>query len=466
MSVDRAAPQSLHVQLYTLIKRNIEIGRIPPGSPLPSSRSFAAELGLARATVTVAFEQLAAEGYVTGRRGTRLRVADAYDRPAGNLTPSPLPSAEQREKTPPLLRPGLPDIRLFPNAAWNKAAARCWRSASPGVLGGGDPCGALELRRALAGHLAEWRGIQADPEQILITAGSAGALQLILDTLTQRHDVIATEEPSYQAFRRLADRRGLNVCSLPVGEDGIDIDALRSCPDTLRLCVVTPSHQYPLGHAMPIVRRFALLDWAAEADAVVVEDDYDSEFRYDGRPLPSLMALSHGARVINVGTTSKVLSPALRIGYIVAPPSLIECLRATADDLEQRASTVPQYPLAELIVSGEYARHLRRMRRTYRERRRVLTSLLEERVPCTHLTLQPQAAGLHLVSYLGPALTASSDDVALAAKCREAGLGVLPLSYFYRGATKRQGLLLGFAAFDEGELTEGVSRLAEVLQAT
>jgi GntR family transcriptional regulator/MocR family aminotransferase len=354
---------------------------------------------------------------------------------------------------------------LFPNQAWIKAAARCWRSGAHTVLGSEDPAGADALRSALAGHLAEWRGIKADPEQIVITAGSAGALQLILDSLTQKNDLIATEEPSYQAFRRLADRRGLRICSLPVNEEGMDVSALRGCPATPRLCVVTPSHQYPLGYPMSIGRRRQLLEWAAEADAMIVEDDYDSEFRYEGRPLPSLMSVSREARVINVGTTSKVLSPACRIGYLVSPPHLVERLRATAAELEQRASIVPQYPLAELIASGEYARHLRRMRRTYRERRRLLSDMLKKLVPSSYLELEPQGAGLHLVAYLGPALAGSMDDVVLAARCREADLGVLPLSFFYRERDKRHGLLLGFAAFQEEELAEGVRRLSEVIGA-
>ena len=463
ISVDRGASQSLHVQLYELIKQKVESGLITSGSRLPSSRSFAAELGLARATVTAAFDQLVAEGYVSGHRGARLQVSDHYGRPGLQLAvPQPaLPEVDERSLL--LLRPGVPDLRLFPERAWIKAAARCWRARSPAMFGNEDPGGAADLRRALAGHLAEWRGIKADPEQIIITAGSAGALQLILDALVSRSDLIATEEPGYRAFHRLADRRGLQMCSLPVDEGGMDVDALGTCPSTPRLCVVTPSHQYPLGYPMSIGRRRRLLDWAAEADALIVEDDYDSEFRYDGRPLPSLMSISHEARVINVGTTSKVFSPAFRIGYIVSPPHLVERLRATAHDLEQRASVVPQYPLAEMIVSGEYARHLRRMRRTYRERRRLLVDLLKEMIPPSHLRLEPQAAGLHLVSYLGPALEGAGLDLDLAARSRAVGLGVLALSYFYRGPEKRHGLLLGFAAFDEVELAEGVRRLSRVL---
>ena len=464
VSVDRGAAQSLHVQLYDLIKQKIENGSILAGSRLPSSRSFAAELGLARATVTAAFDQLMAEGYVSGRRGARLEVSDLYARPTVSAPPPGLPAPTIEERPPLLLRHGIPDLRLFPEHAWIKAAARCWRSGPHSVIGNVDPAGAAPLRRALASHLAEWRGIDVDPEQILITAGSAGALQLILDTLTERGDPVATEEPGYRAFHRLAERRGLHICSLPVDAEGMDVSALRKCLPTPRLCVVTPSHQYPLGHAMSIGRRRRLLDWASDADALIVEDDYDSEFRYEGRPLPSLMSISRDARVINVGTTSKVISPAFRIGYIVSPPHLVERLRATADHLEQRASIIPQYPLAELIESGEYARHLRRMRRTYRERRRLLANLLKAKIPDSYLRVELQAAGLHLVSFLGPEL-ANTTDLILEAKCRDACLGVLALSPFYRGPHKRQGLLLGFAAFEEEELVEGVKRLGDVLGA-
>jgi GntR family transcriptional regulator/MocR family aminotransferase len=461
ISLDRYGSESLYMQLYELVKRKIEAGSLGAGIRLPSSRSFAAELGIARATVTAAYEQLVAEGYVSSRHGARLEVNELHTIPSASPAPlAPCPPVV-KPAPPMLLTPGIPDARLFPNAAWIKSAIRSWRSG-PGVVGDYDPAGAYQLRRAIAGHLLEWRGIEADPDQIIITAGSAGALQLILDTLTERGDAIAAEEPGYPAFHRLADRRGLRVALLPVDEEGMAVEALRDCSPKPRLCVVTPSHQYPAGVAMSIGRRRQLLEWAAECGALIVEDDYDSQFRYDGRPLPALLSVAPVGSVVYVGTTSKVFSPSMRIGYIVSPRHLVEPLRAMASDLEQRASIIPQYPLAHMIESGEYARHLRRMRRTHRERRRVLFNLLKLHVPRSYLEVRTQAAGLHALARLGPSL-ADVEDKVLEARCRTKGLGILALSSFYRGENKQQGLLLGFAAFDEKELTEGVRRLASAV---
>lgn len=464
ISVARESSQSLHLQIYDLVRRRIEDGTLLPGSRLPSSRNFAGEVGVARATVTAAYEQLIAEGYVSGRQGSRLKVNDLHSTPSRTFEPVP-PAEPLKPPSPMLLTPGIPDLRLFPDRAWMKAATRSWRAGPGSVLGDWDPAGALQLRRAVAGHLREWREITADPDQLLITAGSAGALQLILDTLTSRGDPIAAEEPGYPAFDRLANRRGLELISLPVDREGINIDALQEMAVQPRLCVVTPSHQYPLGGAMSIGRRHRLLQWASTADALIVEDDYDSQFRYDGRPLPALHSIARSDRVIYVGTTSKVLSPAIRIGYIVVPRHLIGRFRDAADNLEQRASIVPQYPLAEMIESGEYARHLRRMRRTYRERRQILAHHLSRTVPSSCLRIEPQGAGLHLLARFGPRLEGELGDTALEARCRDAGLGVKALSSFYRGAAKRHGLMIGFAAFEEEEIARGAARLAELIAA-
>ena len=463
ISVAHGASQSLQMQLYELVKRKIEDGTVGAGSRLPSSRGLAAELGIARATVTAAYEQLIAEGYVTSRRGARLEVTEPHTAaPIPTADPKP-PTGPSKTRPPMLLKPGVPDLRLFPDRQWIKAATRSWRAGAQNVLGDWDPAGALQLRRAIAAHLWEWRGIKADPDQVLVTAGSAGALQLILDTLTSKGDPIAAEEPGYPAFHRLATRRGLEIIPVPVDGEGMDVEALRRCPAQPRLCVVTPSHQYPSGGAMSIGRRRQLLEWAASVDGLIVEDDYDSEFRYEGRPVPALLSISPEARIIYVGTTSKVLSPAIRIGYIVGPLDIVERLRRTADNLEQRASIIPQYPLAEIIESGDYARHVRRMRRTYRERKRFLVNCLGGMVPKSHLKVSPQAAGLHLLAHFGPALDKGQDDMVLQEKCREIGLGVKGLSFFYRGAERRSGFLIGFAAFEEEEIARGVKLLAGVL---
>lgn len=464
MSLDRGGAQTLHVQLYEMVKRKIENGALVPGSRLPSSRSFASELGVARTTVTAAYEQLIAEGYVTSRPGARPEVTSLN---AANFAAalSPPRSAEPAAPptTPSLLAPGVPDLRLFPYRAWMNATMRSWRTHGLQVLESQEPAGTPRLRRALARHLAEWRGITADPEQILITAGSAGALQLLLDSLTRHGDTVATEEPGYAALPRLASRRGVRIVPVPVDEQGVDVAALRSSGSHPRFCVVTPSHQFPLGGAMSIGRRLELLDWAREADALIVEDDYDSEFRYDGHPVPALYAVAHEPRVIYVGTTSKVFSPSMRIGYIVAPAHLARRLTDSAADLEQRASIVPQFPLAEMIESGEYARHLRRMRRVYRERGRLLTTLLRTLLPPPILSVGNQAAGLHLLARFGPALAGTVDDEAVRRRCAERGVAVRALSSFYQSVPAKHGLLLGFAAFAEDELRRGVERLVSAI---
>ena len=430
---------------------------------MPPSRTFAAELGVARSTITAAYEQLAAEGYVGGRRGAGVFVADLPDT---TLTVSPPGSSgveravADHSRTSILpFRPGAPDLRLFPHARWARLAALASRNGAA-ILADDDPMGSLRLRRAISTHLAEWRGLLADPERIAITAGASGALELALDAFTRTGDLVAVENPGYPVMPHLILGRGRRLELAAVDHEGISLESLRAAPD-VRMAIATPSHQFPLGGALSIGRRRELLQWSADTGAVLVEDDYDSEFRYTGRPLPALAAA--GAPVAYIGTFSKVFWTGLRIGFLVVPEALAEPLRAAAVRFGQRASVMPQAPLAAFIESGEFARHLRRMRRTYRERMRLLRRLIVEVLGPDLLIPEERAAGLHLLARLGPALAAHMEDAEAASRAQAAGVTVAPLSRYYHAPPAGQGLVFGFAAFEEEEMVRAMKRLREAL---
>lgn len=446
-------------QLYAALRQRIASGQARAGASLPSSRGFAAELGVSRATVLAAYDQLQAEGYLETRPGAGVFVAVAPERalpapqrPAGGEPPEIGPS-------PRAFRPGVPDMRLFPHEKWARAAAAAIRRTGQGF---GEAAGSPALRQALAAHLAEWRGIAVAPSGLMITAGAAGALDLVFDAFTRPGDAVGLESPGYPVLWAMARQRGLRAQAISVDAAGLDVQGLGSMSPVPRLVVVTPTNQFPLGSALSAPRRAALLRWAAETGAIVVEDDYDSEFRFSGRPLPAMAAAAGEAQVIFVGTFSKVFSPALRIGYLAAPPALQPGLAAALARFGPRASMLPQEPLADFIASGEFARHLRRMRRIYAARRAHLLSLLSQTFAPGELTPLPRDAGMHLVLTFGGRLQ-DANDFEVAARAAEAGVTAEPLSRHYAEPPAQRGLLLGFAGFDEVEAQAGVEALARAL---
>jgi len=478
LSLDRSSATPLAVQLYQQLRELILAARLPAGARLPSSRALTAELGVSRTTVVEAFEQLRSEGYVEGRHGsgtyvsaelpeTLLTTRAAAPRPRTAEVPAlsslarGLAAVYPRSNEARAFNPGLPEIGLIPFEFWSRAMARAWRRPTAALLSERAPGGHPALRRAIAGHLGSMRGIVCAPEQVVVTSSAREAVTLAARTLLEPGDEVWVEDPGYPAARQALAAIGLVPRGLPIGTEGLSLEAGLARAPTARMAVVTPSRQYPLGTTMTLARRLALLAWAREKRAWIVEDDYDSEYRYAGRPLAALQSLDEAGRVLYLGSFSKVLFPKLRLGYLVLPPGLTAPLLAVREELGAEPAVVAQPVLAEFIESGEFAVHIRRMRRLYAERQSALLAALRRHADGL-LTATRQDGGMHLVAGLSPALCL--DDRAIEARARQAGIAAPALSAFYRGAPPRQGLLLGYAAAPPAELDAAMARLSALLK--
>jgi GntR family transcriptional regulator / MocR family aminotransferase len=440
-------------------------GRLTPHDRLAPTRTVAAELGVSRSTVTDAYGRLGAEGYIKGRAGggsvvspvplTRSRPRQSADA----LAPTPR-AASIRPYNPepgihaPLdLRPGSVDPSLFPVAAWR----RCMLQAldkPPGPYG--DPAGTPELRAALASWVTRSRGVTADADEVVVTSGTGHAIDLVARVLLDSEAVVAVEEPGYPPVVELLRSQGLRVVGVPVDNQGIVVEAI---PSQVRLVYVTPSHQYPLGMVMTRHRRLELLDWANHAGAAVVEDDYDGEFRHTARPLEPLQRLDRHGRVIYVGTLSKTLSPALRVGFLIAPPNLISSIRAIRQVIDWCPPLATQAALANLIVGGYLDRHLRRSRAVYRERYRLLWESLGQLLPVGCRPL-PAQAGLH-VAILRPKLPADRQVWSL---LDSRGLQVGSLRRTYHFTDPAPGFLVGFGALPTAAVSTACRVFAQALE--
>ncbi|WP_245906597.1 MocR-like pyridoxine biosynthesis transcription factor PdxR [Teichococcus aestuarii] len=466
-------------RIQAAIVAGIREGRLPPGAALPSSRALAAEWGVSRTTATAAYEQLAAEGYVESRPGARPRVA------AGLLPPAPAappPAAAppalsgygaRLAALPPLPPPGSDALAVdfrhgelapadFPALPWRRALAEALRRP-PRRLRYGDPAGDPALRAALAGYLWRARGLRCAPEQIVVVGGSQQGIDLCARLLLDPGDRVAIEDPAYSLARHAFLAAGAVPEPHPVDREGLRTAALGAA----RLAYVTPSHQFPLGAVLSAARRQALLAWARREGAWVLEDDYDGEFRFGVAPIPPLQAMEQeGAeRVLYLGTVSKTLSPALRLGYLVLPRALVAPF-ATAKRLTDRhASGLEQAALARLIESGAYERHVRRARRRHAARRAALLAALRAALG-PRATVAGEEAGLHVVLWLEE-LPAALEPT-LVARAGAAGLGLYPVGALYHPGGARPdkaGLVIGYAALGEAEIAEGVRRLRAVLEA-
>ena len=474
VSLDRRLAQPLHRQLYDGYRAAILDGRLRPGARLPSTRTLAAELGVSRIPVVTAFEQLLAEGYIASRVGAGSFVSPSLPaRAAGpapgreragrhgsrRLPPSPLPAVDE-----PWLalggpfRVGFPDLDAFPSALWARLVARHARRATRRQLMYGDAMGMPQLREALAAHLATFRSVDCRADEIMIVSGSQQALALAGRALLAPGDSVWIEEPGYGGARDALRLAGARLVPVPVDGEGLDVAAGRARAPAARAAYVTPSHQYPLGMTMSASRRLQLLAWARRRGAWIFEDDYDSEYRYDTPPLASLQGLDRDARVLYVGTFSKVLFPALRVGYLVLPRDLVARFSRFREASDIFPSPLYQLVLAELIGEGHFARHLRRMRERYAERRRALEAALARELPS--LPCAGDRAGMHLVVLL----PRGSRDVAVAERAAGRGLSVSPLSTCYgeRGA-RRPGLILGYGSTRLAEIPDAVRRLAAIV---
>ena len=471
LPVRRGHSDPLHKQIYDGMRRAILDGLLRPGQRIPSTRALAQDLAVSRLSVLTAFDQLRHEGYLVGRTGAGTFVSDALpdDRlqvsarlrspPARVKAPSPTVAIAG---DPWVMRPfriNVPALDKFPHSAWARIVARRAHAIKPRQLGYTHPAGLLELREAVAEHLRTARAVRCEAAQVLIVSGSQLALQLCARVLLGRGDLLAIEEPGYPGAHSAFKTAGVDLAPVRVDDEGIDVAALDAVGRRVRAVYVTPSHQYPLGTSMSAARRMELLDWAEKRDAWLIEDDYDSEFRYVSRPLGSLQGMSAGDRVVYIGTFSKVLFPALRVGYIVVPPAQWDSFIDARDAIDICSPTLLQLALADFIDEGHFARHIRRMRLIYEQRRDALLEGL-----ATHcdgrLTVHNADAGLQIAAFLPPGVS----DTGVLAGMEKHSLMATRLSTSYLGPKRRQGLLLGFGGWDERRITAASKALGEVLE--
>ena len=481
VSIDPDSRRPVSIQLYVALRDLILSGGFAVGERLPASRTLARQLGLSRTTVIDAFERLTAEGLIESRVGAGAYVSQVLEAerprpqgaPAGAAVQPPparlsramtqavslfaerrrLPSAARAFTT------ALPAFEAFPMAQWARLAAKHWRGARNDVMGYGEPFGYPALRQAIALHLRANRGIGCDAEQIFIVGGAQQAFHLIGLTLLDPGDKVWFENPGAIGARNSLIASGAELVPVPVDEHGLRVaEGLRLSPQ-FRLAFVTPSHQQPLGTVMSLERRFALLHAAEQAGAWIIEDDYDGEFSFGGPPLPTLKSVDATGLVIYVGTFSKSLFPSLRLGYVLAPPALVETLNVIMNKLLHGVPTSTQALVADFIDEGHFAVHLRRMRRIYAERHEALCQAAQARLAGA-LDIVPSHSGLHTIGWLRGNL--SERRVVAAAEQRQ--ITVSPIERFAIAPIEARGLVLGFGGVTPAQIEAGVKVLAEVLE--
>jgi GntR family transcriptional regulator/MocR family aminotransferase len=482
MTLDRSSGVPVSRQIYERIRTAILSGQLGPGLKLPSSRRLAAELGVSRTTTLAAYERLRDEGYLDGRVGAGTTVAQLPDlrpraagREAAAVRAPPLSAqgAElagvrwrmQRAMATPGPGPaafpvGLPAFDAFPAELWSKVVARRARRSAGSLLRYQHPAGYRPLREAIAAYAGMARGVRCTPDQVLVVGGAQAGLSLTARLLLDPGDDAWLEDPGYYGARGAIVAAGANPVPVPVDAGGLDVPAARRRAPRARLAYVTPSHQFPLGVTLSLPRRLALLEWARTNGTYVVEDDYDSEYRYVGEPLPSLQGLDDAGRVIYVGSFSKVLFPALRIGYVIVPDELVDAFAAAHRFAAIHVSSFEQAALTDFITEGHFPRHIRRMRALYAERETTLVDAVRRELDGL-LSVTPAHAGLHLIGWL----PGGADDELAATRAAAHGVDTQPLSAHAQEPYERPGLLLGYAATPTEEIIAGVHRLASSLQA-
>ena len=464
---DRPAGRTLVQWLYEALRTAILDGRLGRGARLPATRDLARQYGVARGTVVAVFEQLQSEGYVTSRVGSGTRVSGQIPedlwQPALARAAVRQPTPASRFPPPTSLRPFHPfepALDQFPMELWTRIAARRLRRATRALLGRGDVRGYAPLREAIAAYLGSSRGVRCIADQVVIVSGAQQALDLLARVLVRPGEPVWIEDPAYPGATAAFRNAGARLVPVPVDEHGLDVARGVRRAARAKAVYLTPAHQFPLGASLSIERRLAVLDWARRSGARVVEDDYDSEYRFAGRPIPALQGLDRSDCVVFLGSFSKVLFPSLRLGYLVVPPALLEPLLTLRASTDRYASTLDQAILCDFIIEGHLGRHIRRMRELYRTR---LAALRE--ASTAHLTglleIPSIEAGLNTAARLVCGLSARQAEAAAAA----GGVEAMALDRYALERRDVHGLLLGFAAFDPSQIRAGVLRLADALAA-
>lgn len=460
--LDREQSTPLHAQLSAQIREMILAARLKPGMKLPASRILAQELGVSRITVTTSMDQLVAEGYLEGVPGLGLFVVphipdDILKAPARG-EPFEIKSLADKSELAFPFQPSSHDSRLFPHKEWARLLEQNWRLASAQNKSFSS-AGYGPLREAVARHLHEWRGLEVQPDQVFMTAGGVDAIQLIIRALDLSGRPVVLEDPGYPLFTSELSHHGCHVVHSRVDELGLD--PVNLSPASMVL--VTPSRHFPTGVTMPLSRRLDLLSWANHHASIIVEDDFDSEYRYRGSPLPTLMGQDNWQRVIYMGSFSKVFSPLVRLGYIVVPQSHISRFEHLLHERGAIAAATAQPALAAFMRSGRFATHIRRMRRIYAQRQEALLSSMQKHLSGL-LIVQRETGGMHLLARLAPDLASRMSDVEVSVLAHECGISLPALSHYSKNDGCQQGLLMGYSGFDENELEAACIKLAELLK--
>jgi GntR family transcriptional regulator/MocR family aminotransferase len=471
---DNAVP--LYLQIYDHLRQQILQGKLLPGAKLPPSRNLAKQLGVARLTVTEAYSQLKAEGFIISRTGAGTFVSESLPLAAPTKSPQPvshLPALSawgnrvmgmrQREERPLTQRPtidfgfGRAFHHIFPYDIWRKLLARYLSTDDAMLSRYGSVAGFYPLRQALAHYLGRLRGVVCQPEQVVIVSGAQQALDILARLLLEPGDEVLMETPGYVDAYTIFHAYGAQVTHLPVDDAGFPVEKI-SAASLAKLLFVTPSNQFPRGGTMPLARRMMLLNWANTHNAYIIEDDYDGELRYDGRPLSALQGLDKDGRVIYLGTFSKVLFPALRMGYVVLPSSLVKPFVQAKRLVDRGAPTLTQAAISDFINEGHFERHLRHLRIAYGKRRDILIQALNTHLPDS-ITYSETPAGLHVMLFLPKGV----EETAVIHQASQAGVGVYPGARYHLQQPAPPSILLGFSGLAEADIEEGVRRLAKII---
>jgi GntR family transcriptional regulator/MocR family aminotransferase len=481
--LDEKSEIPLYRQIYESIRQAILNGSLQPKTQLPASRVFARKLGVARMTIINAYEQLFAEGYLEGKIGSGTFVAARLPEEFLNAEPPKRGKTEtarrvfnltdfgqhlsknremilNRYRTAEILpfRHGIPAIDKFPFDIWWKITQKHSRSIRFPMLSYGNAAGFEPLREAISAHLSITRGVNCTPQQIIITSGTQQTLDLISSIFLAKNDEVCLEDPGYFGARDIFSAIGAKIIPVPIDDEGFIVAEAKKKSRRPRLIYVTPSHQYPLGVTMTLARRMNLLEWAKETESFIVEDDYDSEYRYAGRPLASLQGLDRNGRVFYVGTFSKTVFPALRLGFLVAPKDLTDIFVAAKALRDWHSPQLDQAVLADFIADGHFAKHLRKMRGLYEDRQQILVQEVNNQLNGL-LEVSPSTSGMHLIGWLPEGV----DDKPFFRAGLKRNLITIPISASCIAQNLRGGLFLGYTAFDESQIKEGVKVMSEML---